>query len=82
MTYIEQETIWNDLQRPEKTYNEEETTWKQLQRARNNLKQPTTSKTQTTTIRTYLQQAKKARKDQQQTDYEIFLQYGTIGSLL
>ena len=36
MTYNEQETTWNDLQRPEKTYNEQETIWKR----------PTTSKKQ------------------------------------
>ena len=79
----------NDLKRPttNKKRHERPTTSKKraannLQRARNDLKRLTISKTQLKTIRIYLQQAKKALNDQQQTDVEIVLQYGAIGSLL
>ena len=63
------ETTWNDLQRPTTSKKRPETTHNEKNTTYNDPNLPTTSK-------------KKMRKDQQQADFEIILQYGAIGSLL
>ena len=64
----------NDLKRPETTYSEQETTCHFEQRVRQptpqQLPEPTNNK------------QKKTRSDQKQADFEIILQYDSIGSLL
>ena len=75
-------TTWNYLYWPEKPYNEQETTWKW----------PTTSKKQPKTTHKYNATYNDLNKpttskemmqiNHQQADFEIILQYGTIGSLL
>ena len=72
MTLNDLQRTGNDLKRPTMTYNQRETTWNDPQRVRHNLQRPEP---------TYNKQ-KKTRNDQQQADFEIILQYGTIGSLL
>ena len=69
MTYNEQETAWNNLQRPitckkqpETAHNDKDTTYNDLN--------------------IYITSKEKTPNDQQQADFKIILLYGPNGSLL
>ena len=58
------------------TYNEKEMTWNNLQRPETTYKEKETTYNELTSNK-----QNKPRNDQKQADFEIILQYGSIGSL-